>query len=97
MSTPVEQYEEALAQNERTIKTLVADRDAWEKDGDTLRAQNTQLLAALEPFASIFNPAMEANAPAGDASPVWAYNEKKITLGDIKRARTLIASIKETK
>lgn len=59
-----------------------------------LIAAAPDLLAALEPFAAMLDKAMETNAHRGDATPLWRYNEREITLGHIKQASAAIAVVK---
>ena len=59
-----------------------------------LMAASPGLLAALEPFAAMLDPAMESNAHRGDATPIWGYNERELTLGDLKRAAAAVARVK---
>lgn len=57
---------------------------------DRLRAVNAKLLAALEPFAALLLPHVEANAFQGDDTGVFGINQVKITVGDLRRAREAI-------
>lgn len=53
---------------------------------DRLLEVTYKLLAALAPFAALWHESLEDRA-SGDESPVYALNEKEITVGDIRRAK----------
>ena len=55
-----------------------------------LRAVNAKLLEALEPFVALLQPHVEEAAFQGDTTGVFAINEAKITVGDLRRARNAI-------
>ena len=55
-----------------------------------LEAVNVKLLEALEPFVALLQPHVEEAAFQGDTTGVFAINEAKITVGDLRRARAAI-------
>ena len=60
-----------------------------------LRAVNAKLLEALEPFVALLQPHVEEAAFQGDTTGVFAINEAKITVGDLRRARDAIEEAKK--
>ncbi len=55
-----------------------------------------ELRAALEPFANwAISKLTDSSRHQPDSQPVFAHNDAVITLGDLRRARAAIASIRE--
>jgi len=53
-----------------------------------LHAAAPELLAALEPFAALWDDSL--NGRPGDDPPIYALLDNKLTVGDLRRARDAI-------
>jgi hypothetical protein len=63
--------------------------EEWEANARLIAAA-PELLKALEPFAALLQPHVEARAHRGDDTPVFRIDDAEITVGDLRRARALI-------
>lgn len=79
-----ESAEERLALRVEQLQKVVLEKLAVEKQRDTLAK-------ALEPFARLL---AEHHVSLPDNRPIFQINENKFTVGDIRRARAAIASVK---
>jgi len=95
-----ERVEQAERERDRALGELTAsisEGHKWDEmydkvidERDRYKALAERRKKALGPFVALLQPHVEEAVYGGDAAPVFAINEAKITVGDLRRARAAI-------